>query len=462
MRQSRYAPRTILLLVSSFLIVGLTFEIMKFVWVGNKSLELVDRELIREEKQFLAVIQMSEDRKFSRSETEGALSRYYLLSAMKGYTIILQDNRPLFRSPNLEPGVTFESMIKDQSPKVLTTSLGQSEPVRMLSKTEGSYKFVLGLSLKDEEILQRGIYSFLDLLVSVFLFLLVGAGLLFIFILHRPMRAMQQYVKTLAERPKNLPLPQIPGIITRDVNDLINQIYVVVEELHRSKDQALEFSSMASHELRTPLSIIRNQLETALSSKLSAVQLRKMIGSVYDEMLRLNGTIEDLLNLSTLQAGTFKLTIETFALDHFLKEFYDEALFLTRPNNITVVLKKCPHIVIQADHSRLRQVLFNLLDNSIKNTRSGGRIRISYNLSGNDVLMTFADTGRGIPHENIGKIFEPFFKDNAEKSDSRGTGLGLTLVKWIIETHQGKVSVESQPGKGTAFYIRLPRFQPPQ
>lgn len=460
MHHISFTPRVFFLFVLAMLLVSLVLEVVNVIWYENEMLELVDVQLTTSEKRLSAIIQISENQKSSRIQIADNLSRYYSQSGMKEYVEIIRDGHPLFHTPDLDLGTSLRSIGKSaESHSLITTSIS-SIPVRIFSKTDGPYVYIVGQPLNEEADLLRDLHPSLHVYLSIFGYLLALAGLLTIYILHRPMRDAQAYVRELASRPKALPLPPVPASINRDVNELVKQIHTIVDDLHKSRNQTLEFSSMASHELRTPLSIIRNQLENALSSKVSGRQLRKTIGSIYDEMLRLNGTVEDLLKLSTLQAGAFKLNLDTFTLENFLKQFYDEALFLTRPKDISVVLKKGPHVVVQADHSRLRQVFFNLLDNSIKNTASGGRIRISYELSGNDVLITFADTGRGIPKENMGKIFEPFFKENAMKTDARGAGLGLALVKWIVEIHRGKVSVESQPGKGTVFFIRIPLYQP--
>jgi signal transduction histidine kinase len=208
--------------------------------------------------------------------------------------------------------------------------------------------------------------------------------------------------------------------------------------------------------LRTPLSIIRSQLESPLASHSRTKELRSVVASAYDEMLRLSRTVEDLLSLGTMQVGTLTLNLETISLFKFLNHFYDEALFLSRPKNITVVLKKGQEVYLKVDVIRIRQVFFNLLDNAIKNTSSGNRIRMSYHIEGNNVVIVFADTGIGIAPDKLEKIFEPFFTYAQKSGIHRGAGLGLALVKWIIELHRGSITVLSEINKGTEFMISLP------
>jgi two-component system, OmpR family, sensor histidine kinase ResE len=274
--------------------------------------------------------------------------------------------------------------------------------------------------------------------------------------LHQLIQRLDQYLQVLLEQPLGNELLEPPPSPRGDLNRLTQTVSKIVVRLHASRNQALQFSSYATHELRTPLSIIRSQLESALASQARAQELRSVVASAYDEMLRLSRTVEDLLNLGTMQAGTLTLNLETISLFKFLNEFYDEALFLTRPNNISVVLKKGPDVYLKADVIRLRQVFFNLLDNAIKNTPSGNRIRLSYDLQADKVIIHFADTGIGIPSEKLKKIFEPFYTFSQKNGSQKGAGLGLALVQWIIELHQGSITVQSEVNKGTEFSIFLP------
>jgi signal transduction histidine kinase len=277
--------------------------------------------------------------------------------------------------------------------------------------------------------------------------------------LHRLIQKLDQYLQTLLQQPIGNELLEPPPSPKGDVDHLTQTVAKIVKRLHASRNQALHFSSYATHELRTPLSIIRNQLESALASQARAQELRSVVASAYDEMLRLSQIVEDLLNLGTMQAGSLKLNLETFPLFKFLNTFYDEALFLSRPKNISVVLKKGPDVYIKADMLRLRQVFFNLLDNAIKNTPSGNRIRLSYDLKGDRVVILFADTGVGIPADKLKRIFEPFYTFSQNSDSQKGAGLGLALTQWIIELHQGAITVQSEINKGTEFAISLPYEQ---
>lgn len=240
------------------------------------------------------------------------------------------------------------------------------------------------------------------------------------------------------------------------ISDLAKEINQVTKNMELSVQNMLNFSSFASHELRTPLAVMRNQLEEALNTETTQDALRPLLTSIYDEILSVSRIIDDLMNISTFHVGKFKLEPKQVAFHTFMKDFYDEALFLSREKNISVVLGPCPEIWLDIDVHRMRQVFFNLLDNALTHTPNNGRIRIGYQVNKHQVVVYFADTGEGIPQEELPRIFEPFYRSATTSTKSRGAGLGLPLVKLIVEAHQGSVTVESTVGKGTVFTITLP------
>jgi signal transduction histidine kinase len=129
---------------------------------------------------------------------------------------------------------------------------------------------------------------------------------------------------------------------------------------------------------------------------------------------------------------------------------------LSRDKNITVRIEPVPQMFVQADGMRIRQVLFNLLDNALKHTPENGYIRLKCDLQDGQALLHFADTGSGIPPQVLSKIFDPFYRRTMDGFSSHGAGLGLALVKWIVAAHHGSIAVQSEIGKGTLFIITLP------
>lgn len=359
------------------------------------------------------------------------------------------------RSPNLgEDQLRPHGQAALDEPK--TVENFRNRPVRLFGRKDASYEIYIAYPTTDiEAALQEVLSSFFILIVPALLLFAAG-GLFLVSRFLRSLTELSEYAGSLLKQPMDKNLPDISPKTRKELGVLIERINPLVEKMRESMKHVLSFASLASHELRTPLAIVRNELENALQSKTSAGELKKTVASSYNEILRMSRNVEDLLSLSTMQAGTFRLDRTKVALHTLIKDFYDEALFLSREKNISVVLGQGPKAFIDGDESRIRQMLFNLLDNAIKHTPEKGRIRLSYELQEKEVVVHFADTGPGIPPSELPKIFDPFHRVDGASNGGRGAGLGLSLVKWIIEAHGGSVSVESELGEGTKFTLRFP------
>ena len=244
------------------------------------------------------------------------------------------------------------------------------------------------------------------------------------------------------------------------MHDLAMKINDVTEKMRHQIRQTISFSTLASHELRTPLMVIRHQLEGVLNIDSSFENLLTTLLSVYDEILRLSRTIEQFLTVGTLQSSTIKMQCCELKLDELLKKFYQEALLLSREKEVSIVLSHGPKVFMWGDEDHIRQMLFNLFDNALKHTPTGGHIRISYTIKEETIILQFSDTGTGIPSEDIPRIFDPFFKSPSDAATRPGVGLGLTYVKWIVHAHKGTIKVQSEVGKGTTFLIQFPAILP--
>jgi len=239
------------------------------------------------------------------------------------------------------------------------------------------------------------------------------------------------------------------------LKSLAERIDDVSEKISHRIRQAIGFSSLASHELRTPLAIIRNQLEENLRDDIPLNDLKETTASIYDEVLRLQRIISDLLKLSKMETGKIKLQKETVMLDSLLQSFYEEASLLAQDKNIVVRLDSRADIQIDIDRSYFLQLLFNIFDNALKFTPENGNILISSSCNNDEVTVLVSDTGRGIPPETINKLFTLFYRDASDTS-SGGTGLGLIISKWIAELHNGRIEIKSEVGRGTTLSIILP------
>ena len=219
-----------------------------------------------------------------------------------------------------------------------------------------------------------------------------------------------------------------------------------------------EFVANVSHELKSPLTAIRGLIETLLEGALEdPANNRRFVQLIEEDVARLARLIDDLLALSQIESQVGGLTLTRLQLKPLVESVVASLEASLRARRLTVTLEVPAELMVQADPDRLRQILVNLLDNAVKYNTDGGRILVRAGHEAQRVTVTVSDTGIGIPPEHLPRIFERFYRvDQARSRELGGTGLGLAIVKHLVEAHGGSVSVESQPGSGSAFCFTLP------
>lgn len=213
------------------------------------------------------------------------------------------------------------------------------------------------------------------------------------------------------------------------------------------------------HELRTPLTSIIGYTQLLLKQKLDPTLTRQFLETINRESSRLNSLINDFLDLVRLELGKVRLNKKPV----FLRRLIDEAIAAMRPQAEARKIKLKVQVpmtlpFIMADEDRLMQVLLNLLSNAIKYNKDGGLVEVKAERKDNEISVSVRDTGIGIPPEVLPHIFEKFYRGPSEEV-ATGSGLGLSIVKQIVEAHGGKISVESTPGEGSTFTFTLPLGQ---
>lgn len=219
------------------------------------------------------------------------------------------------------------------------------------------------------------------------------------------------------------------------------------------------FVSVVSHELKTPVTIIQGYAETLNRSdaKWDRGMVRQGLQIIEEEAAKLSDLIDDLLDVSRLQAEALPLQLEDVGLDTLAEETVRRFQAQTDEHDLEARFPSEFPLVV-GDSARLEQVLKNLLSNAIKYSPEGGRIEVQGRVRPNEVIVSVTDEGIGIPATEQARIFEPFYRvDSPISRETFGTGLGLSLVKAIIEAHGGRVWIESEPGAGTAVSFAIPR-----
>lgn len=224
-------------------------------------------------------------------------------------------------------------------------------------------------------------------------------------------------------------------------------------ELDRMKS---EFLSMASHELRTPLTSIQGFSELLMMRKLDEQKQAKYLGYINTQSKRLAHLISDFLDVARIEAGRgFDLSLETTFLEPLVRECVE--MFASRdiPHTFSVEVEEgLP--AIEMDRNKMEQVFQNLLGNAVKYSPDGGTIRIRASSRQGAVLLEISDEGQGMTPEQLERIFDKFYRADASSGAIEGTGLGMFIVRFIVEAHHGAVWVESEEGRGTRVSMSLP------
>jgi signal transduction histidine kinase len=229
-----------------------------------------------------------------------------------------------------------------------------------------------------------------------------------------------------------------------------------VEQLERLNRAKSEFVSIVSHEFRTPLTGIQGFSEMMRDEELTIEEMREYAGDINKDSQRLNRMITEMLDLDRMESGRMTIHPERMDINAVIADVADRV----RPNapNHTLTLELQPDLPeVQADRDRMTQVASNLLNNAVKYSPTGGRITMTTRLDGDQLRLDVRDEGLGIPADALETIFERFSRvDSQATKDIQGTGLGLPIVRQIVQLHGGKVWAESELGKGSVFHVVLP------
>ncbi len=307
-----------------------------------------------------------------------------------------------------------------------------------------------------DTIYSNGIYytDFVNICVLAFLpIMMIGVAVLYISAIY-PIQKLTRATKKFMD---NKFKTEFQDDYPKELSSLGGAVKYMGNRLKNTDEVQRKFLSNVSHDFRSPLTSIRGYLEAMKDGTIPVEQQEKYFDIVLYETDRLTKLTSNLLQLNNIDDNGLMLHQEIFDVNHMIRQISQTFEGTCKKRKITLHLEfSGKEALVKADPDRIQQVIYNLLDNAIKFSSDDSEIKISTEEKGNKVFVSVKDRGRGISKDAIGKIWERFYKEDTSRGrDKKGSGLGLSIVKEIIDAHNQNISVASTEGVGTEFIFTL-------
>lgn len=268
----------------------------------------------------------------------------------------------------------------------------------------------------------------------------------------RPLSAMTETARAISEG-NDLTRRILLGSGRDEVHVLAHTFDQMMERLQSSFETEKQFTSDVSHELRTPVAVILSQCEYASQEGTPSEELRGSIGVIGAQARKMSALISQLLTLARADSGKQKLQYELVNLSELAEIIVEEQSIAAEEKGITLLTDIQPEILLRADETMMMRLFINLISNSITYGKPDGHTLVTLSANEAEITGSVQDDGIGIPADKLDKIWQRFYQvDPARTSgSSSGSGLGLSMVKWIVQAHGGRIEVSSRLGEGSCF-----------
>jgi|GEM_PF-1029875 heavy metal sensor kinase len=386
--------------------------------------------------------------------------------------ILNRQNQVVFQTDNLINNNFLLPWAPPQSPPatkethIFSTEVDQKDGtelhLRVLTRKisiqpDGNYYLKIALDINDVEAVQRQLLFWLLIIIPLI-------GVPFALWSKYSARQIARPLEFLSQRARRITINQLSEKIEippsyREVEDLTQSFNEMIQRLNKSIAGIKRFTSDASHELRTPLAVLKSQIQVALREKKLPTPLLQFLQDELNEVAYMEKIVDNLLLLSRYDAHKISLEKTVVDFSDLVIEQTEKKKELAREHQVELQLLHIEPTKILGDRLYLSQMISNLLDNAIKYNRPGGRVEIKVETTPqNRCQFTVKDTGLGIPSKDLAYVFDRFYR--VDKSRSRqvmGSGLGLSIVKLIVELHLGEINIQSKEGEGTMVMVTLPQ-----
>jgi len=394
------------------------------------------------------------------------------------YTLYLPDGAPVLDSSGTLPAPATQATAPEIF-EAAVSKVGESEYFRW--NFESGEILYLAVSVEHDHVVY-GILHFripltesvnparrsLSLLIASALLVGLGMSVFGYYLSHSlagPIRTITLTAESLARGEMGARV--LPPNEPQEIHRLAEAFNNMAGRLQNHVDELRSFVANASHELRTPLTSIKLRVEALRSGALEDLPVtQQFLAEIEGEVDRLSNMVNDLLDLSRIEAGLEASKRLPVNLTMVANDVYEAFKVRAERAGIALTARVQPDIPsVVGNEDQLRRMLYNLVDNAIKYTPHGGQVEISLQIGERQgtLLLMVRDTGFGIQAAQLPHIFERFYRVEATRpryGPSQGSGLGLPIAKTIVETHGGQIGVTSQPGKGTTFWVELPARLP--
>ncbi len=327
----------------------------------------------------------------------------------------------------------------------------------IIYKLSNKHILVIGKSkLDNNKLLNRLTEIFYKAGTIVFLLSLVG-GILITTSITKKIKNISNTAKDIATSMKLDRRVPITG--TKDeLNDLALLINDLLDRIEQLVKTLKETTESIAHDLKTPIARIRSSTENLLIKNNLSTECSNLLVYIIEETNSLNQMIEDLLTLSKLESGTFVLQKEKINLSNIVKKLYNLFKDYALTKSITLKLNITDEIYINGNEKYISRAIANLIDNAIKFNKENGEVVIYLYEDQENVILKIEDTGIGIPEDKLDKIFEKFYRVDESRGVYSGSGLGLSLVKAILQQHDASIELFSKENLGTTIVITFPKI----
>ncbi|MDD2219648.1 MAG: ATP-binding protein [Desulfoplanes sp.] len=313
---------------------------------------------------------------------------------------------------------------------------------------------IVARSTKDLDRALTTLFHILLYSLPITLFLSGWGG---IFLLNRILRPIDDISQTTRKIEETDLTQRIKVTADDELGHLAQTINQMLSRLEKAFTRQKQLTSDASHELRGPIAVIQAEASLSLQKKRQAQSYRTSIEVIATAAERMSGIIKQLLFLARTDSSSQSLSFKSIDVHLLVSNLCDELDVLCQDKGLNLRYTSKGTVLIEGDESLLRTLFINLLTNAIRYTPVGGHINVDVSIENNMAVITFQDTGIGIPPKDVPYIFERFYRvDKARSRESGGSGLGLSIADQIVQVHHGRILVTSEMDTGSTFVVKLP------